>query len=508
MKRDRSTGMRRTVTLATAIWAAAAAWAVAKTPAEMLKAAPQPVFAAKHTLPPLSRWGWQMSYETALELCEHWGYALEIGAEYSPDSIRQDLANTNSGAARMVRLSAANPAKYPLALIVYRGVMHATLPEEAFVHDAAGKRLENVAEWKTVSPLMPDTLYQDAAAQAADVVKQIRAAGGRLSILLNGGEYGLNCRGHSGPSWEKDAKVVAAKGDADWDVWIGQRKAHYEMFIADAVRKAAPDRDIYLYYHFGAMPGWTEVKWVWDYAAMRAVADRPGQMFYYAQYDNSGWTGKNDMLSNATCAYQACLKYGDKLAYHWLCSGWGDGPFSDHDRYMGFLKCLYNTGMLGGVAGYFSYPVPPFAADQGDKVPHWLEQMMVLGHAHALFSHLETFIRDGELLPGPEPHRYGKGGPAYEFPTGDATARVLVRKHEKLGQWLVTAWAAEGPEREVTVDVPELGPLKVLARPAGSVYRVTAKVDMQFEPPKVHLELLDPDPMRPSASFAAVAPGA
>lgn len=482
----------------------AAGPALAKMPHELLKEAPKPVFAEKHSLLPLSRWGWQMPYDTAVELCEHWGYALEFGPEFSPESVRQGLASTNSDQARYVRLSAADPARYPLAVIVYRGgIMNASgLPEETFVHDADGRRLADVPEWKTWSPILPDKLYQDAAARAASAVAQIRAAGGRVSILLNGGEYGLNCRGHSGPSWEKDPKVVAAKGDEDWDVWVGTRKAHYEMFISEAVRKAAPDRDLYLYYHYGAMPGWTDVRWVWDYAAMRPVADLPGQMFYYAQYDNSGWTGKNDMLSNATCAYHECLKYGDRLAYHWLCSGWGKGPFSDHARYMGFLKCLYNTGMIGAVAGYFSYPAPPFAADQGDKAPHWLEQMMVLGHAHALFSHLDSFIRDGELLPGPDKHRYGKGGPAYEFPTGDPTARVLVRKHAKLGQWLATAWAAEGPEREVTVDVPELGVFKLLARPAGSVYRISARIDMPFEPPKVTLELLDPDPMRPSASFA------
>jgi hypothetical protein len=208
------------------------------------------------------------------------------------------------------------------------------------------------------------------------------------------------------------------------------------------------------------------------------------------------------MLSNATCAYHECLKYGDRLAYHWLCSGWGKGRFSEHDRYMGFLKCLYNTGMVGAVAGYFSFPQPAFVEDQGEEAPHWLRQMMVLGHAHALFSHLDEFVREGELLPGPDKHRYGKGGPAYEFPTGDPKARVLVRQHAKSGRWLVTAWATDGPEREVTVEVPELGEIAVLARPAGSVYRVSAKLEMAFEPPRIKLELLDVDPMHPTASFA------
>lgn len=486
-----------------ALYVLGAPRATAKTAAELLKEAPKPVFAKDHTLLPLSRWGWAMPYDTAVELCENWGYALEFPGELGPDAVKRALANPKSDQARICALSAENPKKYPLAVLVCRALFGAKLPEETFVHDAEGKRFEGVPEWKTWSPLLPDSIYEEAGKQAGDALALIKATGARISILLNGGEYGLNCRGHSGPYWEKDPKVVAAKGDEDWDVWIGKRKAHYEMFITEAVRKAVPDRDLYLYYTYGAMPGWTDVKWVWDYAAMRPVADMPGHMFYYSQYDNSGWTGKNDMLTNATCAYHECLKYGDKLAYHWLCAGWGKGPFSEDDRYMGFLKCLYNTGMVGAVAGYFSYPQPGFAQDQGEEAPHWLRQMMILGHAHALFSHLDKFIREGELLPGPEKHRYGKGGPAYEFPTGDATARVLVRKHQRLGQWLITAWAADGPEREVKVDVPELGEVTVLARPAGSVYRAKAEVGMKFEPPKVTLELLDPDPMHPSASFAS-----
>jgi hypothetical protein len=129
--------------------------------------------------------------------------------------------------------------------------------------------------------------------------------------------------------------------------------------------------------------------------------------------------------------------------------------------------------------------------------------MIILGRAHALFSHLEDFIREGDLLAGPEMHplvkqRTGKNLPAYEFPTGDPNVRVLARKHGQRNQWLVTAWAAGGEARDVKVFIDEVGEVTLNARPAGSVYRVTAEVKVKFEPPIVKMELLDKNAMRPS----------
>jgi hypothetical protein len=49
----------------------------AETALEHLQTEPRPVFKEGHTLLPLSRWGWSLPVETSVELCEHWGYALE-----------------------------------------------------------------------------------------------------------------------------------------------------------------------------------------------------------------------------------------------------------------------------------------------------------------------------------------------------------------------------------------------------------------------------------------------
>jgi len=78
---------------------------------------------------------------------------------------------------------------------------------------------------------------------------------------------------------------------------------------------------------------------------------------------------------------------------------------------------------------------------------------------------------------------------------------VLARKHRQRNQWLVTAWAAAGESRDEKVFIDEVGEITLNARPAGSVYRVTAEVKVQFEPPIVKLELLDKNAMQPSIGF-------
>jgi hypothetical protein len=128
--------------------------------------------------------------------------------------------------------------------------------------------------------------------------------------------------------------------------------------------------------------------------------------------------------------------------------------------------------MIGGNAGYYQFLgrdgfSRPFAADHP---PHWLQQLAAVAQVHAAFSHLEDFLRNGDLLPGPAKHRISKDSPAFEFPTGDKNVRVLARKHRQRAEWLVTAWVAEGDAREVTVQIPELGEVRLRARPDGAVY--------------------------------------
>jgi hypothetical protein len=116
----------------------------------------------------------------------------------------------------------------------------------------------------------------------------------------------------------------------------------------------------------------------------------------------------------------------------------------------------------------------------------------VLAHAHALFTWVEAELRNSQLLPGPKPHAWNNQQPAYEFPTGNPHARVLVRKVKESPRWLIGAWTADGIEREVSVSVPDLGEYRILARPAGTVHLVEQTRE------RAKGTWLDEDAMKPS----------
>lgn len=481
--------------------------ALAATAVEHLKAAKPPVFRKGHTLLPLSRWGWSLPFDATVELCERWGYALEFG-KYANMAAAEAAHDPESRQGKVCALTASDPKRYPLFVITHRPLKDmekaGQVPESFWLHDAEGTRLEGPA-WKRKNPEVPVELFERMAQEALAPLLRIKEVC-PIAVILDGGENGFTELGHAGPNLKKDPAVVAAKGELGWWEYYSRQKARSLMPTTRAVRKAFPDRAAYIWYHFGGMPGWTANEWTWDYKAMRSVADMPGQSLYFKHF-NSGWTGKQDLLTNFLCAVSRAQAQGDPLSYNWLCAGWKEGKFSELDRYMGFLKCLYAAGQIGGVAGYFSPPKPGFRDDLGPEPGHWLAQIMILARVQALFSHLDDFIRQGELLPGPRKHpivkqRTGQDLPAYEFPTGDETARVLARKHRQRDEWLVTAWAAAGEAREVKVFIDEVGDLTLTARPAGSVYRVKAVVETRHEPPVVQTTLIDTDPLYPSATFA------
>jgi hypothetical protein len=451
-----------------------------KSPAELLAEQPRPQFRAGHSLPPLTRWGWNMAYDARVELCEHWGYALEFGA-VNQRAIER-LEDPSSEQARLVALVQSDPQKYPLLVTTLRpfhsSEFREALPEQAWCHDAQGNRLGD--RRPILSPEAPDQAYRRAAAETAEPIAELRKHV-PIAVLHNGGEYGLGVFGFHGQYWRQDPAVVQAKGARSWFEYLSQRKAHGELMIADAVRTAAAG-GLYLYYPTSGCPhrnrnmDWWQ--WCYGYEWMQPVSDIPNGESYYRHF-NSGWTGEIDMLTQALNSVGLQIAQGQPLSYNWLCAGWereelGEQAFGDLPRYMGFLKSYYTAGMIGGVAGYFSYPEGGFAADQGESMPHWLEQMVVLGRVHALFSHLEPLVRQSDLWPGPGMHRWSRERPAYEVPVPeDATVRVVARRGRDGQRWLVSVWAADGDDRDVTVDILGLGELQLRARNCGSVYVIT-----------------------------------
>ena len=441
---------------------------------EHLRAMARPTFAAKHTLPPLTRWGWRLPLDVQVELCEHWGYALEFG-EVNAHALKR-LDDPKSVEAGLVALTASDPKRYPLSVLAHRPYytkeFTEACPAETWSVDAkTGKKV-----W---SPAAPGSVFERGAKITADALRALRRKA-PIAIVLNGGEYALSVYGHHGKIWEQDARLVKARGKRSWYDYVGEQKARQEVIVTRACRKAAADRLLYIYYfadgcsHRNLYKGWD--RWAWDYRHMRAVTDLPSSSVYY-QHFNSGWTGGSDMLTQALNGVGRHIGFGENESYNWLNAGWtrkkmGEAAFGDLDRYVGYLKCYYTAGMIGGAAGYFAYPKGGFGAkDVGAKPPHWLLQMTALGRVHAMFSHLEELLRKGDLLPGPAKHKWSKDQPAYELPTGDATARVLGRKHRQRDEWLLTAWAAGGDDRDVRVTVGKLGKVTLRARATGSVYR-------------------------------------
>lgn len=436
---------------------------------EQLRQAPRPVFAEGHTLLPLSGWIPEQPFEVRRELAEHWGFCLRFGRLRS--QLVEELDDPQSTVSKVCDLAAEDPERYPLHVIVAPAFTIRSfkdeLPEETWCHTEDGERVDAAQIW---SPEAPDAAFEMIAEREAEMLRPVldRAP---ISILTNGGEYGLSTIGHHLEQWRQDPAVVAAKGDREWYDYISERKAHQEMIITRRMRELVPGRDLYIYYHTEPShhahrySGWW--RWTWDYEHMQPVSDIPNTSIYYRHY-NSGFTGDWDMLTMALNATAQQIEYDRPLSYNWVCAGWpGDGrpdePIADPARYLGYLKCYYAAGMIGGVAGYFAY----------DDAGSWIWQCMALGRVHALFSHLEGFLRNGTLVPGPRMHVWSRDLPAYELPTGDETGRVLARRHKERDEWLVTAWAAAGEARELQVRVPDLGALTVTARPSGAVYRAT-----------------------------------
>jgi hypothetical protein len=235
---------------------------------------------------------------------------------------------------------------------------------------------------------------------------------------------------------------------------------------------------------------------------MKGATDLPSPECYY-NYFNSGFVGGKDMLTLRLYGRHIEIQEGSTHYFGWICAGYqrnikdyqGDpaqGMYSDLPRWMGYLKMSYLAGMLGGVTtGEFGCEVryEPFDPTQP---PKWLDQMLTVSHAHALFSWIEADLRNSRLLPGPLPHAWSKEHPAYEFPTGQKDTHVLVRRINHAPRWLIGAWAADGIERDVTITVPDLGEYRLRARPAGTIYQVEQQAG------KRNVTWLDEDAMKPS----------
>jgi hypothetical protein len=375
-------------------------------------------------------------------------------------------------------------------------------PEGTFLRKADGSLVEGR---QIFSPEMPDAAWQilvdGGLSQVDGQLGGLPASS--LATVENWTEHGLTVPIEMARLASHDAKVVAAKGERSWQEYVSQRKAYYEGKMREAVKRRFPNA-IYTCYTYAGFIGKPAGDWAWDWQQMKGTTDLPSPECYY-NYFNSGFVGGKDMLTLRLLARHIEIQEGSPHYLGWLCAGYerkiadyqGDpaqGMYSDLPRWMGYLKMSYLAGMLGGITtGEFGCEIryEPFDPAQP---PKWLDQMLAVAHTHALFTWIETDLRNSQLLSGPNPHAWNKDQPAYEFPTGYKDTRVLVRRVNGVPRWLIGAWAADGVERDVTVTVPDLGEYHILARPAGTVHLVEQLAD------KRNVTWLDQNATRPSLS--------
>lgn len=462
------------------------------TPVEWLRQQTPPRFKPGHDMPRLGQMHCvNPPAELRAELALHWGFAVRLSRP--------------GGEEALLRLCAETPAVFqPAAMIGNLANLESdrsrTWPEGTFLRKADGALVEGRPIF---SPEMPEAAWRLVIEEA---LRQIDGQLGPLPAealvaIENWTEHGLTVPIHMAVHGAQDPKVVAAKGDRSWQDYTSARKAYYEKRMAEALKQRYP-KALHTAYTYSGFVGKSAGDWAWDYRHMKTATDLPSPECYYNYY-NTGFVGTKDMLTWRLLGRHIEIQEGSPHYFGWLCGGYqrniaayqGDpsqGLYADLPRWMGYLKMSYLAGMLGGITtGEFDCGVRYEPFDPA-RPPRWLDQIPVLAHAHALFTWLETDLRQSRLLPGPKPHAWNQEYPSYEFPTGHPQARALVRQIRNSDRWLVGAWAADGIERVITVEVPDLGSYQMSARPEGTVHLVQRDGD------KLTVHWLDEAGMTPS----------
>lgn len=461
---------------------------------------PKPNFAVGHHLPHLTRWGWTLSSNACVELAKNWGYAIPL-LDYATLTTASNCSVVGHFNHGMTQLASNNPTQFKLSILMDRTFY--SPPTEFYSTNTSGQILSN--GYPIVSPEGSDAYWSQSTSNWMKSIAIIQT-NAPISAILNGGEYGLDVAGFGAAYWKQDPRISATNG---YSVprYSSNRKAHQLGFLTTAIHQQVPNRELYIFYHTGneqnrytILPNWFDAYalWGWNSDVMDTNTDLPSMENYFnTLLGGWGWQTNpypNEILTRHLNGIGYSLSLGYTNNYSWVNGGnHATDPtrLSDIGRYTGFLKCLYTSGMVGGIAGYFIYPSstnngyllggPGFDAPfPPNSPPHWLLQITALAHTHALFSHLENFLWNGDLLSGPQSHIMSTDQPAYEFPNtnADITARVLSRKMRTSSEWLITAWAESGSDRNVSVTIPTLGTITVTASSTGSVYYATSPSNM------------------------------
>lgn len=513
------------------------------TPLDHLRSVNRPAIKTGHTLLPLTYSSCAVNSQIQIELMRHWGFAAQF--------------NTGSNVTNNPVIDALKekPGSFPVALSQaslhqifnnYQGANTRVLqpPPETYIRNAAGAIILDGGK-PIVSPIAPDSLFTQIGQQIGDTAREIEAATGqRINIVVNEGEYGLWLSGEKSPAtlWGQDPAVMAAfnaSGFSSWHAYISFQKARQERLLKEGIfSRLTLGRPFYSWYleaygpERGRWFGWRNYMFIWEQfispSGVPQVSDFSSPQMYY-NFFNSGWSGIQtqqgipwDALTQALRDVGGAISLGQKYIYPWVSLGWdgGDsGGISDDDLYLGMMKAYFTAGAIGAASGYFTCAGPAFDGMMrngvvGAQRPTQIRGFIQLARAYALFTHLEPFLKDGDLLPGPMNHPYSAAtsgqtkamefqavGETLQVPYGNRTvsipaARVLARKMRNEDKWLVTTWASTGIDRpiKVTIDA-KLGELTLEARRAGSVYIV------ELVDGKPKITQMDPNAEDPTATL-------
>lgn len=391
--------------------------------------------------------------------------------------------------------------------------------------------------------------------QNVQIISDVAEAhGARISVVNDIGEWGIQTATIGPAFWDDDTWRMWMLSSAFWDdasvraAWgtmpdpgpwgepvierayegVSLGKAVSQGAVAQLVVAAANPDVLYTHYwagpapHTGRYNEWRQS--ASDQATLRAHhVNHPDDVYsaqmYFGDNNEGGlgvnWTTTNtqsvgsggeldrdgDHFTHALAAAANGIAAGSPYAYTWVSAkGLHAASYADTTELMGYLKTYYALTMIGGP--YFSLDLQ---ADVGSgrtepsytmtTMPPYMPSMFAMGEVHALYSHLEEFIFDGQVLTNAhgdmhpfthwiepfalyEQYAYPVGaefrGPHDSSPTCDRTVRVVIRKRNGHDEWLVAGWVSEGADREVDVELPApLGRTTLHFRRGGSVYRLS-----------------------------------
>ena len=271
------------------------------TPADWLNNQPKPAFKAGHTLPRLTRYGWEcLPLVTGQPLAKDWGYALEFTRYNTSMDIVAQIDVPGSRESQTVALALANPQVYKLSVCTPQAIPFENAPYEAFTRDAAGNILNGQGvsadgtQWGGAGPLIsleaPDSFWETTGEFRAAPLRAMIARGIPIDNIMNGGESGLGIPGFADAIWNMDPVIGAAIGASPYGSGsmynhASFKKGNSELIIAKITKAAVPGRSFFNYYTAGGgthrNKNWAVDAWGPRWQHTRGTNDIPSNEAYF-----------------------------------------------------------------------------------------------------------------------------------------------------------------------------------------------------------------------------------